>query len=35
MRDRVARLKERLFLADDRTVFWERVVALRQVAAEG
>jgi formate C-acetyltransferase len=28
------RLKEQLFLADDRTVFWERVVALRQVAAE-
>jgi pyruvate-formate lyase len=30
MRERVARLKERLFAADDRTVFWERVLALRQ-----
>ncbi len=31
MRERVARMKARLFENDDRTLFWERVVALRRV----
>ena len=30
MRDRVIRLRDRLFRLDDRTVFWERVLALRR-----
>jgi len=30
MRERIARMRERLFAVDDRTVFWERVLALRQ-----
>jgi pyruvate-formate lyase len=30
MRARIARMRERLFAADDRTVFWERVLALRR-----
>jgi len=30
MRERVARMRHRLFAADDRTVFWERVLALRR-----
>ena len=30
MRERVARLRDRLFAVDDRTVFWERILALRQ-----
>ena len=34
MRARIARMKERLFAADDRTVFWERVLALRRVHQE-
>ena len=31
MRARIARMKEGLFAVDDRTVFWERVLALYQV----
>ena len=34
MRHRVARLRERLFELDDRTVFWERVLLLRQAKAK-
>lgn len=34
MRERVARLRQRLFAADDRTVFWERIQALRRVGRE-
>ena len=34
MRARVAWLKERLFAADDRTVFWERVLALHRTDQE-
>ena len=30
MRERVRRVRERLFDVDDRTVFWERMLALRQ-----
>ncbi len=30
MRERVARLKQQLFALDDRTVFWERMLALRR-----
>lgn len=30
MRERIARMRARLFEADDRTVFWERVLALRR-----
>lgn len=31
MRERVARLKQQVFALNDRTVFWERLVALRRV----
>ena len=31
MRERIARMRARLFAVDDRTVFWERVLALRRV----
>ncbi len=31
MRERIGRMKARLFDVDDRTVFWERVLALRRV----
>jgi pyruvate-formate lyase len=31
MRDRIVRLRDRLFSTDDRTVFWERMLALRRV----
>lgn len=34
MRERVVRLRERLFGVDDRTVFWERLLALRQAYQE-
>ncbi|HEX7512901.1 MAG TPA: pyruvate formate lyase family protein, partial [Candidatus Methylomirabilis sp.] len=34
MRERVVRLRERLFGVNDRTVFWERVLALRQAYQE-
>ncbi|MFB3818549.1 MAG: pyruvate formate lyase family protein [Candidatus Methylomirabilales bacterium] len=34
MRDRVARLRQALFAGDDRTVFWERVLALRRAGRE-
>jgi pyruvate formate-lyase/glycerol dehydratase family glycyl radical enzyme len=30
MRERIARMRARLFAVDDRTVFWERVLALRR-----
>lgn len=30
MRERVSRLKQQVFALDDRTVFWERMVALRR-----
>jgi pyruvate formate-lyase/glycerol dehydratase family glycyl radical enzyme len=30
MRERIARMKARLFAVDDRTVFWERLLALRR-----
>ncbi|MHB1007459.1 MAG: pyruvate formate lyase family protein [Chloroflexota bacterium] len=32
MRERVSRIRERLFTVDDRTVFWERVLALKQAS---